>query len=130
MGIEQLQDLVMGGGAGAGLLGSVLMLRRRWSRDRTEITRDRVSDDVLVTVQAERQEARADAAAARADARKAWAAHQALAETVAKLTARAEQQDRELERVRKEFGAFKRMVLRRYPELGEFMVSDFQPLPR
>jgi hypothetical protein len=119
--LEQLGDLVMGGGAGAGLLGTVLMLRRRLSRDSTEMTKDRAEAHIIQTALLERD-------AARAEARAAWAEHQADAEAIARLTAQNVHQAKEIERLTAEFRAFKRMLARVFPETREFLISDFQPL--
>ena len=118
---QQLAELLGAGAGGAGLLSVALMLRRRWSRDSTEITKDRAEAQIILTAMAERDEARADA-------RAAWLAHQADAEAIARLSAQNEHQAREIARLTTEFASFKRMLARIYPETRQFLVSDFQPM--
>ncbi|HWH83455.1 MAG TPA: hypothetical protein VNU71_14585 [Burkholderiaceae bacterium] len=123
MNVETILQAIVGSSvAGAGLVGSFALLRRRLSRDRTEMIKDRAEGNIIEMTIAERNEARAEA-------RTAWMAHQAATEAVARLTAQNEAQGREIARLTTEFDAFKRLLARMYPETRKFLVSDFQAMP-
>jgi hypothetical protein len=128
MSVEQpISELLMNAGGwgtlGAGVASTVMLLRRRWSRDQTEMTKDRAESHLIITAMAERDEARAEA-------RAAWASQQADGAAIARLTAQNEQQAREIQRLTQEFAAFKRMMARMHPETRDFLGTDFQPMPK
>jgi hypothetical protein len=114
-----LQTVAAWGAAGIGLAGSATFLRRRLSRDRTEMTKDRVEGDLVQLLLRERDEAQKVA-------REALSARHAASEAVARLMAKTEAQASEIARLQREFTAFKRMLVRVYPETRLFLGSDFQ----
>ncbi len=118
-----LEAIAGWGAAGVGLVGSAALLRRRLSRDRTEMTKDRVESKFVERLIDDRD-------AAIAEAREASHARQIATEAIARLTAQNEHQAGEISRLRVEFAAFKRMMLRMYPEALQFVGSDFQHLER
>lgn len=58
------------------------------------------------------------------DAREAWATRTHDAEQIARLIAREEALRNDMVRLRDEFSAWKRMILRRFPEAADFMPSN------
>lgn len=100
-------------------VGGAALLRRRLSRDRTEITKDQVENDYLVRLLQERDDALANAQAA-------WRAHEADAESIARLTSQNTFQQLEIDRLHLEFDQFKRVIARLYPATRQFLESDFQ----
>jgi molecular chaperone GrpE (heat shock protein) len=108
--------------AGAlGLAGSAALLRRRLSRDETEMTKDRVESKFVAQLLEDR-----DDAVQRA--REASQGRQADREEIARLGAQNAHQAAEIARLTQEFAAFKRMLVRLYPETRQFLTSDFPPL--
>lgn len=106
--------------AAIGAAGGAIALRRRLSRDRTEMTKDRVESEFVVLLLKERDEALANA-------REAWRVRQVDAESIARLTSQNLYQQQEIERLKGEFGAFKRLIARLYPATRPFLESDFPP---
>jgi hypothetical protein len=103
-------------------VGGVAVMRRRLSRDRTEITKDRVESEFLKVLLKERDEALANA-------REAWQARHVDAESIARLTAQNVYQQAEIERLKHDFAAFKRLIARLSPSLRAFMESEFGAPP-
>jgi len=97
------------------------VLRRRLSRDKTEMTKDRVEDNFISVLLKERD-------SALADAREAWRVRQVDVESIARLTSQNLYQQGEIERLRDEFRAFKRLIVRLYPASRAFLESEY-PLP-
>lgn len=116
-----LQTIAAWGAAGAGGIGTLALLRRRLSRDRTEVTKDAAEAEFVQLLLDERNRAITDGRAARA-------AHEENVRLIARLTAQNEYLSREVVRQREELGAFRRMVLRLAPETLRFLQSDRQPL--
>jgi hypothetical protein len=114
-----LQTIAGWTAAGIGLAGSAALLRRRLSRDRTEMTKDRAESNLVELLLRERDEAQKIA-------REAQSARHAAAEAVARLMAKTESQAAEIARLQREFTAFKRMLARVYPDTRLFLGSDFQ----
>lgn len=110
------------GAAGIGLAGSVALLRRRLSRDKTEMVKDRVESGFVELLLKERD-------AANADWRDAWRVRQHDTEVIARLTSQNEHLIAEITRLRDEIGSFKRLVLRLHPDMRAFLVSSYPPLP-
>ena len=104
-----------------GLGGGAAFLRRRLSRDSTEMTKDRTESKFVELLLADRD-------AAMASSREAWKTAQASAEAIARLVAENLHQTNEIHRLVDEFGAFKRMLIRLYPETRQFLSSDYPPL--
>ena len=109
------------GAAGVGLAGSLALLRRRLSRDQTEMTKDRMETNFIERLLKDRD-------AAMAEEREAARMRQVDTEAIARLTAQNEHQAREIARLTVEFAAFKRMILRLHPDMRPFLGSDFPPL--
>ena len=101
-------------------VGGGALLRRRLSRDRTEITKDRVENDLLVVLLKERDQALSAA-------REVLRQREGDAESIARLTIQSQFQQREIERLQVEFESFKRRLARLYPSTRIFLESDFQP---
>lgn len=106
--------------AAIGAAGGAALLRRRLSRDRTEMTKDRVESEFFTLLLKERDEALASA-------REAWRVRQVDAESIARLTSQNLYQQQEIERLKVEFSAFKRLIARLYPSTRSFLESDFSP---
>ena len=104
--------------AAIGAVGGAAMLRRKLSRDRTEMTKDRVESEFVTLLLRERDEAIASA-------REAWRVRQADAESIARLASQNTFQQQEIERLKGEFAAFKRLIARLYPNTRSFLESDF-----
>lgn len=103
-----------------GAAGGAAVLRRRLSRDKTEMTKDRVESEFVVLLLKERDEALASA-------REAWRVRQVDAESIARLQSQNLFQEQEIQRLKQEFGAFKRLIARLYPATRAFLESDFPP---
>ena len=101
-----------------GAAGGAAVLRRRLSKDRTEMTKDRVESEFVVLLLRERDEALASA-------HEAWRVRQVDAESIARLTSQNIYQQQEIERLKQEFAAFKRLIARMYPATRSFLESDF-----
>lgn len=105
-------------GGGVALIGALTILVRRLSRDRNELTKDRVELDYLAQLLKERNDA-------------LMAARDALREryddskVVARLTVENEFQAKELARLADDFAHFKRQLGRMYPQTRRFVESDF-----
>ena len=111
-------------GTAASMLGlgtSAALLRRRLSRDSTEMTKDRTESRFVELMLEERDRALASA-------RDAWKGAQMSAEAIARLTEQNAYQAREIERLTREMDRLKRTVIRMYPDTREFLASDSQPL--
>jgi Spy/CpxP family protein refolding chaperone len=120
--MQQIAGWSAAGAAGVGLAGSAALLRRRLSRDKTEIVKDRAADRILKTAMAERDEARAEA-------RAIWIARAEDSAAIARLTAQNEHQAAEIARLELEFESYKRMLARLSPESRQFLGTDFAPPP-
>ena len=101
-------------------VGGGALLRRRLSRDRTEMTRDRVESEFLLLLLKERDQALATA-------REAWRQREADAQSIAQLASQNAFQQAEIDRLHDEFKQFKRTIARMYPTTRPFLESDFQP---
>jgi hypothetical protein len=101
-----------------GAAGGAAVLRRKLSRDRTEMTKDRVESQFVQLLLQERDEALESA-------REAWRVRQVDAESIARLTSQNLYQQQEIERLKAEFAGFKRLVARMYPATRQFLESDF-----
>lgn len=104
-----------------GLGASVALLRRRLSRDKAEMVKDRVESGYVELLLKERD-------AANADWRDAWRVRQKDTEVIARLAAQNEHLTAEISRLREEIGSFKRLVLRLHPDMRAFLVSSYPPL--
>jgi hypothetical protein len=102
-----------------GAAGGAAVLRRRLSRDKTEMTKDRVESQFVTLLLRERDEALASA-------QEAWRVRQVDAESIARLTSQNLYQQQEIERLKAEFTAFKRLIARLYPATRAFLESGFQ----
>lgn len=85
------------------------------------MTKDRTESKFVELLLAERDEALDEA-------RDAMRARHADAEAIARLSAQNEHQAREIARLTADFASFKRMMIRVYPEMRQFLSSDFAPL--
>lgn len=101
-----------------GAAGGAALLRRRLSRDNTEMTKDRVEGQFFGQLLKERDDALADA-------REAWRVRQVDVESIARLTSQNLYQQQEIERLRDEFSSFKRLIVRLYPTTRAFLESEF-----
>jgi hypothetical protein len=101
-----------------GAAGGAALLRRRLSKDHTEMTKDRVESEFVVLLLRERDDALESA-------REAWRVRQVDAESIARLTSQNAYQQQEIERLKAEFAAFKRLIARMYPATRVFLESDF-----
>lgn len=110
------------GAAVVGLAGSLALLRRRLSRDKAEMVKDRVESRYVELLLKERD-------AANADWRDAWRVRQHDTEVIARLTSQNEHLIAEIARLRDEIGSFKRLVLRLHPDMRAFLVSSYPPFP-
>jgi hypothetical protein len=108
-----------------GAAGGAALLRRRLSRDRTEMTKDRVESQFVVLLLKERDDAMENAGKAWDNAREAWRMRQVDAESIARLTSQNQFQQQEIERLKTDFAAFKRLIARLYPATRNFLESDF-----
>lgn len=97
-------------GALIGGISASALLRRRLSRDRTEIAKDKVESRFVDRLLEEHDTRRKDA------------------EAIARLTAENRHQAHEILRLQQEFAAFRRLIFRRSPELARLYASDFAPL--
>lgn len=104
-----------------GLVAAATVLRRRLSRDATEMTKDRAESRFVEVLLRERDEAIAEA-------REAMRARQANVEDIARLTAENAHQEREIARLTTEFAALKKMLMRVVPETRRYLSSTFDPL--
>lgn len=105
------------GSVGAG----VAVLRRRYSRDRTEMHKDRTESQLLEQLMDDAK-----------DVRQAWGERRRDAAAIASLEARNTTLEKDFARLTMEFEAFKRMVFRLHPELRAFLPStmaSLDPLP-
>ena len=116
-----LQQVAGWSAAGLGLAGSAALLRRRLSRDRTAMTKDKVEMTFVDQLVKERD-------SALAEWRMAILARQADSEAIARLSAQNAHQAGEISRLQLEFATFKRMLARLYPEARQFLGSDYPPL--
>jgi len=101
-----------------GAAGGAAVLRRRLSRDKTEMTKDRIESEFFTLLLKERDDALASA-------REAWRVRQVDAESIARLTSQNIYQQQEIERLKQEFASFKRLIARLYPSTRAFLESDF-----
>lgn len=106
----------------AGAIAAFALIRRKWSSDAAAISKDRLESRFLDNAIDERNEA------LRA-VRELLGARQVDAETMATLRGQLRNVETERMRDRMEFDAFKRRVLRAFPEARAFAESAFQPLP-
>lgn len=106
-----------------GLGSGVALLRRRLSRDKTEMTKDRTENSFVELLLEERDRALASA-------REAWKGAQFSSEAIARLTEQNAHQAREIERLTREMDRLKRTVMRMYPETRDFLASDSPPLAK
>lgn len=106
-----------------GLGGGAAFLRRRLSRDRTEMTKDRTESRFVELLLEERDRALASA-------KEAWKGAQMSSEAIARLGAQNAHQAGEIDRLVRELERLKRTVMRLYPETREFLATDFQPLTK
>ena len=118
--MQRVAELSAAGAAGVGVAGSVALLRRRLSRDKSEMVKDRAEDQILQTALVERDEARAET-------RAIWLARADDVAACARLTAQNEHQAAEIARLELEFSAQKRMLARLFPEARQFLGTDFLP---
>lgn len=118
---EAVQLVLAGVGGLVTVGGSVAVLRRRVSKDNTEIHKDKTEAEFVTRLLAERDEAieRAEEASKNRDSDRS---------AIARLEEQNRGQAREIERLQKEFEAFKRVTLRLYPNTRAFLQSDFAEL--
>lgn len=116
-----LETVASWGAAAVALVGSAALLRRRLSRDRTEIAKDTAETSFVERLLLDRD-------SARADAREAWQAHQADVETIARLITQTDGQAKEISRLIDNFAAFQRKIGRLYPITREFLDSNRVPI--
>lgn len=114
--MNSIAELLTGGAATLGVMAPYVMYLRRKLRN------DTAEADMLAILKAERDEARAAEKVATASAQHA-------AENAARLQAVNNHQAEEIERLAREFAAFKRLIQRLYPDTREFLDSNFQPPP-
>jgi hypothetical protein len=114
-----LQQVAGWSGAVLTAVGGAALLRRRLSRDRTEITKDRVENDFLVLLLKERDQAIAGS-------HEAWRQREVDAESIARLSSQNTFQQQEIDRLHADFEKFKRLIARLYPTTRNFFESDFQ----
>lgn len=110
-----LQTLAAWGAAAAAGIGTAALLRRRLSRDRTEVAKDRAETSLVELLLKERDQAIRHW-------HTATFARQNDSEVIARLTARNEQLERELRSIR-------RLVSRLHPESLRFLSTDPGELP-
>ena len=115
-----LQQVAGWGAAVLTAVGGGALLRRRLSRDRTEMTRDHVESEFLLLLLKERDQALASA-------REAWRQREEDAQSIARLSSQTAFQQAEIDRLHAEFDHFKRTIVRLYPTTRQFLESDFQP---
>lgn len=123
MNVEHLSPTEVGAWstAIAAAVGGAALLRRRWARDGTEISKDKAESRFLDRALDERDEALRMI-------REVLAARQVDAALIATLREQLQAREREGQRLQMEFDAFKRRVLRMYPETRQFVESAFAPL--
>lgn len=122
-------DLATGiAGVATALVGTLLWLRRRVSKDSTEINADKAQNTILGTALS-----RADAA--ERDAREAWAQRTKDAEAIARLSVQNEALIAQISLLRDEkfvvgiqLKRLKMELGRQNPELRRFLGSDFGPI--
>lgn len=113
-------ELAAWGTTGATIVGSVLVLRRRVSRDGVKIAGDRVESRFLDNVLGEREEANDQVLAL-------MAARSGDVRRLAELEGDLKNEQDAHARTRLEFAAFKRRVMRLYPVTREFVESAIAP---
>lgn len=118
---DLMQTIAGVGAAGIGLAGSAALLRRRLSRDKTEMVKDRAESTIVELLLKERDQARDEA-------QTALKTHHDDAQTIARLTVDSTYQSAEIARLVIEFAAYKRLMVRMYPETRTFIVSEFSDL--
>lgn len=117
---QALLEQVAAWGAGIiALATSIAVLVRRLSRDRTEMTKDRVESTFVETLQTERDEAIATA-------RDAQRERQIAGEAIARLAAHNEFLRRENLRLQREFASYKRLMAKLFPDSQQFLATDWQ----
>jgi hypothetical protein len=112
----------------AGLVGTGAYLRRRLSRDRTEIANDRASEGVVAELQRLLKDAREERDAAKLEAADAAALHEHDVRAVAMLTAERDYLQRDIDRLMKDFEKIKKTVKRLSPQMREFLGTDYSEL--
>jgi hypothetical protein len=105
------------GAAGTAITGA-LLLRRRLSRDNTEIVKDRAEADIVARLVIERD-------AAVAEAERVRRQHTSDAEAIARLTSENQALAREAERL---LSSIRKMMRGLSPEVQRVLATDFQPL--
>jgi seryl-tRNA synthetase len=105
-------------GAAGALIGAVTLLRRRLSRDNTEVVKDRAEADIVARLVIERD-------AAITEAQRVREQRTSDAQTIARLVAENEAQAREVIRL---LASIRKMVRGLPPEVQKVLVTDFMPL--
>ena len=118
---ETLQLIFAAAASVLGLSASVAVFRRRLSRDKTEMTKDRTESCFVELLLQERD-------SALASSREAWKGAQMSSEAIARLTEQNAHQACEIARLTREMDRLKRTVMRMYPDTRDFLDSDPQPL--
>lgn len=83
------------------LVGAILKLRRRVSRDNTEVAKDRAETDLIKNLQTDREQAIREREQARESERGAWSEANRLAVVNAKLEQQVLYQQQEIDRLTK-----------------------------
>ena len=102
-------------------MGSFALLRRRLSKDKTELAKDQAERTFIALMLAERDQAIAEK-------HEAWRVRQVDVESIARLTSQNLYQQEEIERLVREFATFKGLIARLYPDTRRFLESDFAEL--
>lgn len=137
--MDLLQSIAAGGGAVAALAGGAALVRRRLSRDSTEMVKDRAESDVVARLERMVEAANTQAAGATAQATADREHRIANAQMIARLSAENDYLRRDLERVSAErdesrshldtlTGGVRRMVRDLPPAAQREVATDFATL--
>jgi hypothetical protein len=113
-----LQEIAAWGGGIVAGVTALAVLARRLSHDRIVLAKDRVESSFVALLLKERD-------AAIRDAHDAWEERHADTQAIARLSVENEYQAKEIARLTTEFAAFKRVLIRLYPQTREFLESEF-----
>ena len=127
MDTDWLETIAKWGAGAIGLGGVGALMRRRLSRDNTEVAKDRAEAQFVTQLMQERDRAQQQARDAQAAASAALADRQDDAAVIGRLRAENEYLIKEIARLDDELQSFKRRVARLYPITRPFAQSDYVP---
>lgn len=123
--LEALQTIAGWGAGLIALVSSGALLRRKLSRDHTEMTKDRAESTLIGVLLHERDAAQAAMREAQTAMREAWRERHADGEAIARLTSENKHQAEEIARLAAEIASLKRVLGRLYPDTRQFLDSNY-----